>query len=183
MEPKLFPARAVALSGLDQSYGSDVCHQLTVAARGHPVNCLIRQVRLALCDAKLSSNDARLVVDDHPLFRDGFAHLAQALRPQWSLLFASNAAEAWRTGGASTRSWAGEGPTPPGGAAQWIIDINAGLPDDETGVLSSYSEPWLTAPQRRGSFPALPQVYGAEALLRSGDDADVCHPAARGQIA
>jgi DNA-binding NarL/FixJ family response regulator len=36
-----------------------------------------------------------LVVDDHPLFRDGFARMARELRPEWSLYFAANAAQAF----------------------------------------------------------------------------------------
>jgi DNA-binding NarL/FixJ family response regulator len=32
-----------------------------------------------------------LVVDDHPLFRDGFAHMVRMLRPEWALHFADNA--------------------------------------------------------------------------------------------
>jgi DNA-binding NarL/FixJ family response regulator len=32
-----------------------------------------------------------VVVDDHPLFREGFAHMAQTLRPSWDLLFADSA--------------------------------------------------------------------------------------------
>lgn len=35
-----------------------------------------------------------LVVDDHPLFCRGFAHMAQLLRPAWTLYFASTAAQA-----------------------------------------------------------------------------------------
>lgn len=35
-----------------------------------------------------------LVVDDHPLFRDGFAHMARSLRPGWSLRFADGAPQA-----------------------------------------------------------------------------------------
>lgn len=35
-----------------------------------------------------------LVVDDHPLFRDGFAHMVRVLRPRWTLQFADSAAEA-----------------------------------------------------------------------------------------
>jgi DNA-binding NarL/FixJ family response regulator len=35
-----------------------------------------------------------LLVDDHPLFRDGFAGMAAVLRPAWRLGFASSAAEA-----------------------------------------------------------------------------------------
>jgi DNA-binding NarL/FixJ family response regulator len=35
-----------------------------------------------------------LVVDDHPLFRDGFAQMARALRPAWTLHFSDNAAQA-----------------------------------------------------------------------------------------
>jgi DNA-binding NarL/FixJ family response regulator len=35
-----------------------------------------------------------LVVDDHPLFRDGFAQMARALRPDWTLHFSDSAAQA-----------------------------------------------------------------------------------------
>jgi DNA-binding NarL/FixJ family response regulator len=35
-----------------------------------------------------------LVVDDHPLFRDGFAQMARALRPAWTLHFSDSAAQA-----------------------------------------------------------------------------------------
>jgi DNA-binding NarL/FixJ family response regulator len=35
-----------------------------------------------------------LLVDDHPLFRDGFGQMATRLRPEWSLYFADNAAQA-----------------------------------------------------------------------------------------
>ncbi|HEY0313577.1 MAG TPA: response regulator transcription factor [Allosphingosinicella sp.] len=35
-----------------------------------------------------------LVVDDHPLFRDGFAYMARVLRPGWSLRFAESASSA-----------------------------------------------------------------------------------------
>ena len=31
-----------------------------------------------------------LVVEDHPLFREGFAYIAAALRPQWSVAFAED---------------------------------------------------------------------------------------------
>ena len=35
-----------------------------------------------------------LIVDDHPLFADGFAHMARDLRPEWSLRVACSAAQA-----------------------------------------------------------------------------------------
>ena len=35
-----------------------------------------------------------LIVDDHPLFTDGFAHMVQGLRPDWTLLTAASAADA-----------------------------------------------------------------------------------------
>ena len=35
-----------------------------------------------------------LLVDDHPLFRAGFAHMMRALRPHWTLRFADSAAQA-----------------------------------------------------------------------------------------
>jgi DNA-binding NarL/FixJ family response regulator len=33
-------------------------------------------------------------VDDHPLFKDGFAQMAKQLRPEWNLYFAANAGQA-----------------------------------------------------------------------------------------
>ena len=35
-----------------------------------------------------------LVVDDHPLFREGFAHMVRVLRPRWTLHFSDTAAHA-----------------------------------------------------------------------------------------
>ena len=35
-----------------------------------------------------------LLVDDHPLFRDGFAHMVRVMRPDWTLHFAESAAQA-----------------------------------------------------------------------------------------
>ena len=35
-----------------------------------------------------------LVVDDHPLFREGFAHMVRVLRPRWTLHFSDSAAHA-----------------------------------------------------------------------------------------
>ena len=35
-----------------------------------------------------------LVVDDHPLFREGFAHMVRVLRPRWTLHFSDNATDA-----------------------------------------------------------------------------------------
>jgi DNA-binding NarL/FixJ family response regulator len=35
-----------------------------------------------------------LLVDDHPLFRDGFAQMARALRPDWTLRFSEDATRA-----------------------------------------------------------------------------------------
>ena len=35
-----------------------------------------------------------LIVDDHPLFSDGFAHMARSLRPDWSIRSAASAAAA-----------------------------------------------------------------------------------------
>jgi DNA-binding NarL/FixJ family response regulator len=35
-----------------------------------------------------------LIVDDHPLFREGFAHMVRVLRPEWSLHLSDNAANA-----------------------------------------------------------------------------------------
>jgi DNA-binding NarL/FixJ family response regulator len=37
-----------------------------------------------------------LIVDDHPLFADGFTHMARILRPDWTLLCAISAADALR---------------------------------------------------------------------------------------
>ena len=35
-----------------------------------------------------------LLVDDHPLFRDGFAHMVRVRRPDWTLQFSESAAQA-----------------------------------------------------------------------------------------
>ena len=35
-----------------------------------------------------------LVVDDHPLFREGFAHMTRSLRPAWTVRFADSAGQA-----------------------------------------------------------------------------------------
>lgn len=35
-----------------------------------------------------------LIVDDHPLFREGFAHMARSLRPDWGVRFAASAGQA-----------------------------------------------------------------------------------------
>ena len=35
-----------------------------------------------------------LLVDDHPLFRDGFAQMARALRPAWNLHFSDGVPQA-----------------------------------------------------------------------------------------
>jgi DNA-binding NarL/FixJ family response regulator len=35
-----------------------------------------------------------LVVDDHPLFRDGFAHMVRVMRPMWNLYFAESTSQA-----------------------------------------------------------------------------------------
>lgn len=37
-----------------------------------------------------------LLVDDHPLFCEGFGHIARATRPQWTIRFAASADEAIR---------------------------------------------------------------------------------------
>ncbi len=75
-----------------------------------------------------------LLVDDHPLFRDGFARMAQVLRPSWVVSFAGTA----------------------GQALEWLADetadvvvIDVGLPGDDGFTL-------LRA--IAGFAPALPQI-------------------------
>lgn len=62
-----------------------------------------------------------LLVDDHPLFRDGFAHMAHSLRPHWTLRFAATAAEALASA---------LGPISPE-----LVIIDVGLPGDDGFVL------------------------------------------------
>jgi two-component system, NarL family, nitrate/nitrite response regulator NarL len=57
-----------------------------------------------------------LVVDDHPLFRDGFAHMARAQRPGWRLHVADRAADAL----AHCE-----------GAAPDLVVVDVGLPGDD----------------------------------------------------
>ena len=57
-----------------------------------------------------------LIVDDHPLFADGFAHMARTLRPAWTLHSAASAAGALRALAEGRPDLA-------------IVDI--GLPDDD----------------------------------------------------
>jgi DNA-binding NarL/FixJ family response regulator len=57
-----------------------------------------------------------LVVDDHPLFREGFAHMVRVLRPRWTLHFSDSATHALNTLGKIVPDLA-------------IIDV--GLPGDD----------------------------------------------------
>jgi len=56
-----------------------------------------------------------LIVDDHPLFADGFAHMARTLRPDWVLYGAASAGDA-------VRAVAGVLPD--------LAIVDVGLPDD-----------------------------------------------------
>ena len=56
-----------------------------------------------------------LVVDDHPLFREGFAHMARSLRPAWAVSFAESAGQAMA---------AVEGDVPD------LLIVDVGLPDE-----------------------------------------------------
>lgn len=83
-----------------------------------------------------------LIVDDHPLFSTGFAYMARALRPGWTLYVAANAAEALGLLGRASPQLA-------------LVDV--GLPDDDGFVLlRGIAEGW----------PALPVV-----LISGRDDA------------
>jgi DNA-binding NarL/FixJ family response regulator len=68
------------------------------------------------CDAGALAVVNILVVDDHPLFRDGFAHMVRVLRPQWNLHFSESAAHALT---------ALKGLTPD------LVIVDVGLPDDD----------------------------------------------------
>lgn len=85
-----------------------------------------------------------LLVDDHPLFRDGFAQMARVLRPHWTLAYAASAAEALSILSQIAPDLA-------------IIDI--GLPGDDGFIL-------LKAIAERA--PAMPQV-----LISGRNDAAV----------
>lgn len=56
-----------------------------------------------------------LVVDDHPLFREGFAHMARSLRPDWEVCFADSAGQAM----AAVET-----------AAPDLLIVDIGLPDE-----------------------------------------------------
>jgi DNA-binding NarL/FixJ family response regulator len=85
-----------------------------------------------------------LIVDDHPLFSDGFAHMARALRPDWTLHAAGSAAQAISTLGLLSPDLA-------------IVDV--GLPDDDGFALLR---------TMAGFWPGLPVV-----LISGRDDAAV----------
>ena len=61
-----------------------------------------------------------LVVDDHPLFRDGFGHMVRALRPQWAVQFSDNAEAALAACAQTMAS---------------LVVIDVGLPGDDGFVL------------------------------------------------
>jgi len=85
-----------------------------------------------------------LIVDDHPLFSDGFAHMARSLRPEWSLCSATSAAQALQALHAASPTLA-------------IVDV--GLPDsDGFALLRVIAATW----------PALPVI-----LISGRDDAAV----------
>jgi DNA-binding NarL/FixJ family response regulator len=74
-----------------------------------------------------------LLVDDHPLFRDGFAQMVKQLRPDWSLYFAANAAQAFAAFAEVTVDLA-------------ILDVS--LPgEDGFALLKSIAEVSATLPQ------------------------------------
>lgn len=75
-----------------------------------------------------------LVVDDHPLFQEGLAHMVRRMRPDWNLLFADRAAQALTILAAGLIDLA-------------IIDIV--LPDNDGFSLSRMIA---------DAFPALPQI-------------------------
>jgi len=73
-----------------------------------------------------------LIVDDHPVFAAGFAHMARRLRPGWSLDMAATAAQAL----ARLRQCA---------AQLALVDI--GLPDDDGfGLLGCIADGWPGLP-------------------------------------
>jgi DNA-binding NarL/FixJ family response regulator len=85
-----------------------------------------------------------LIVDDHPLFSDGFAHMARSLRPDWSLRSAASASAAL----ASVRAECPE-----------LAIVDVGLPgDDGFSLLKAFTAGW----------PGL-----AVALISGRDDAAV----------
>jgi DNA-binding NarL/FixJ family response regulator len=85
-----------------------------------------------------------LVVDDHPLFSDGFVHMARSLRPDWSLRSAASACAALDAMRAACPSLA-------------IVDV--ALPgDDGFALLRTVSAGW----------PGLPVI-----LISGRDDAAV----------
>ena len=57
-----------------------------------------------------------LIVDDHPVFSEGFRHMARALRPDWTLISAASSVEALSTLRHPSADLA-------------IVDV--GLPDDD----------------------------------------------------
>ena len=73
-----------------------------------------------------------LIVDDHPLFSDGFTHMARSLRPAWSLRSAASAAAAMDALRAASPSLA-------------IVDV--GLPgDDGFALLWTIATGWPGLP-------------------------------------
>jgi DNA-binding NarL/FixJ family response regulator len=73
-----------------------------------------------------------LIVDDHPLFAEGFAHMARALRPGWTLHVAATAAQALGLLGRVSPQLA-------------LVDIN--LPDDDGfGLLRMMAGRWPDLP-------------------------------------
>lgn len=57
-----------------------------------------------------------LLVDDHPLFRDGFAHMVRVMRPDWTLHFAESATQAL--------AWQARMPLD-------LVIVDVGLPGDD----------------------------------------------------
>ncbi len=85
-----------------------------------------------------------LIVDDHPLFSNGFAHMALVVRPEWTLYAAASAAQALQ----ALRQ-----------CAPNLAIIDVGLPgDDGFSLLKDIAEAW----------PALPAI-----LISGRDDAAV----------
>jgi DNA-binding NarL/FixJ family response regulator len=85
-----------------------------------------------------------LVVDDHPLFRDGFAHMVRVLRPRWTLHFSDSAAHAL---GILTT------------VAPDLVIVDVGLPgEDGFALIKSIAE----------ILPTMPQI-----LISGRDDAAV----------
>ena len=83
-----------------------------------------------------------LIVDDHPLFLQGFAHMAHALRPDWSMHAVGSASQAVDT----LRSLAAD-----------VVIIDVGLPgDDGFQLLKTLARGW----------PGLPAI-----LISGRDDA------------